>query len=171
MTIQHKNNAFSPRSVTGGRPIRPCYGGLNRDYVVTRQCVLCDDHVNCAKSSAADGSRVQGAFGGVDPNGLSLHEPGAKADAGKQLAAVLLDFGHALGAVADVGTMGANKYSRGGWMSVPNGETRYLDAAMRHLLKHGQGEENDPESGLPHMSHATWNLLAVMELRARGEAK
>jgi len=103
-----------------------------------------------------------------DPSGLALNAPGAKADADKTLAGVLLDFGHALEGVAKVGTMGAAKYSRGGWQQVPNGQQRYLDAAMRHLLKHGQGETHDAESGLTHLSHAAWNLLAIAELDARG---
>lgn len=104
-----------------------------------------------------------------DPTGRAPNEPGAKLDAGKQMAGVLLDFAHALSAVADVGTMGANKYSRGGWKSVPNGQQRYLDAAMRHMLKHGQGEPHDPESGLTHLAHATWNLLAIAELQERAQ--
>ena len=103
-----------------------------------------------------------------DPSGLALNAPGAKADDGKTLAGVLLDFGHALEGVARVGTMGAAKYSRGGWQQVPNGQQRYLDAAMRHLLKHGQGERHDAQSGLTHLSHAAWNLLAIAELDARG---
>lgn len=103
-----------------------------------------------------------------DPSGLELNAPGAKADADKTLAGVLLDFGHALEGVAKVGTMGAAKYSRGGWQQVPNGQQRYMDAALRHLLKHGQGETHDPESGLAHIAHATWNLLAIAELDARG---
>lgn len=104
----------------------------------------------------------------TDPYNKSSHEPGCKLDAGKTLAGVLLDFGHALEGVAKVGTMGAAKYSRGGWQQVPNGQQRYLDAAMRHLLKHGQGEKHDAESGLTHLSHAAWNLLAIAELDARG---
>lgn len=102
-----------------------------------------------------------------DPTGRRAHEPGCKLDAGKTLAGVLLDFAHALGAVAEVGSMGARKYSRGGWVQVPNGVERYTDAALRHLLKHGQGETNDPESGLPHLAHCAWNILAVLELQAR----
>lgn len=102
-----------------------------------------------------------------DPSGLDAHAPGAKLDAGKQAAGVLLDFARALGLVADVGTYGVQKYSRGGWQEVQDGPTRYLDAALRHLLKHGAGEHLDPDTGLPHLSHATWNLLAVVELGAR----
>ena len=102
----------------------------------------------------------------TDPNGLDQHAPGAKCDSGKQLAGVLLDFSRALEAVADVGTFGANKYTRGGWQSVPEGEQRYTDALMRHLLKM-QRENIDPDSGLEHLAHLAWNCLAVLELKRR----
>ena len=105
-----------------------------------------------------------------DPSGLPLSAPGAKADNGKVLGGLLLDFAHALELVAEVGTHGAEKYSRGGWVAVPDGEQRYLDAAIRHLLKLGKGEQDDADSGLPHLGHCCWNLLAVLELRARGVA-
>lgn len=92
---------------------------------------------------------------------------GRKDDTGKILAGVLLDFAHALELVAEVGTMGAKKYQRGNWRHVENGVERYMDAAFRHLLAHGKGELTDPESGLPHLGHAVWSLLAVIELGAR----
>jgi hypothetical protein len=101
-----------------------------------------------------------------DPHGKEMHEPGSKADANKQIAGVLLDFSRALEAVADVGTFGANKYTRGGWQTVPQGEQRYMDALMRHLLKM-QREELDPDSGLDHLAHLAWNALAVLELKRR----
>lgn len=101
-----------------------------------------------------------------DPHGIDQHAPGSKLDAGKQQAGVLLDFSRALEAVADVGTFGANKYTRLGWASVPNGEQRYTDALMRHLLKM-QREDIDPDSGLDHLAHLAWNCLAVLELRLR----
>ena len=59
---------------------------------------------------------------------------------GQAQAGVLKDFSLALLAVAEVGTFGANKYTRGGWQSVPNGIERYEDAFWRHLLQ----ERHDP---------------------------
>lgn len=106
----------------------------------------------------------------TDPNGKSLNTPGAKADAGKCAAGVLHDFALALKAVADVGDMGMRKYTRGGWQAVPNGAERYNDAMWRHLLK-ARHEELDPESGLPHLDHMLWNLMAVVELRERSRAQ
>jgi hypothetical protein len=102
-----------------------------------------------------------------DPSGLPLSASGAKADAGKVLGGLLLDFAHALELVAEVGTHGAEKYSRGGWVAVPDGEQRYLDAAIRHLLKLGKGEQDDADSGLPHLAHIAWNFLAVLDLQQR----
>lgn len=106
--------------------------------------------------------------GETDPRGTDAHAPGAKLDAGKVLAGVLADFSLALLAVAEVGTHGAEKYSRGGWQAVPEGETRYKNADWRHLLK-GRHEDRDPDSGLLHEAHRAWNVLAALELRLRRE--
>lgn len=103
-----------------------------------------------------------------DPNGKKPHEPGAKLDYGKVKAGVLLDFSRALLAVAEVGTYGAKKYSRGGWQDVPDGKKRYLDAFMRHLCKMPH-EPIDEESGLLTMAQVAWNALAILELELRKE--
>ena len=71
-------------------------------------------------------------------------------------------------ALAEVGTHGADKYSRGGWQEVPDGETRYRDADWRHLLK-SRHEDVDQDSGLLHDAHRAWNVLAALELRLRRE--
>lgn len=100
-----------------------------------------------------------------DPTGRSPHEPGAKLDAGKIRAWLCIgSFAHALAEVAAVTTYGAQKYTPNGWKSVPDATERYMDAAMRHLLAHGRGELVDADTGLAHLAHAAWNLLAVMEL-------
>lgn len=101
----------------------------------------------------------------LDPTERAPHEPGAKLDANKPLAGVLLDFSRALEAVAEVGTYGVNKYSRGGWQAVPAGVTRYTDAMMRHLLR--EREVEDADSGLPHAAQVAWNALARLELMLR----
>jgi len=103
-----------------------------------------------------------------DPSGKSPHEPGAKLDAGKPLAGVLADFSLALLEVANVGTFGAMKYTRGGWQTVPNGEQRYYDAMWRHIL-YERHESLDPDSGLLHAAHTAWNALARLELLLRAD--
>jgi hypothetical protein len=97
---------------------------------------------------------------------MDAHTPGAKLDAGKnRLGLVLGSFAKALWAVGEVGTYGANKYTEDGWKQVPDGETRYTDALYRHLLAEAGGEVLDTESGLPHLYHACWNILAILEIR------
>jgi hypothetical protein len=108
----------------------------------------------------------------LDPSGKSPHDPGAKLDYGKnRLGLVLLGFPNALKAVGQVGTYGANKYSDNGWKSVPNGQERYTDALLRHEVEFACGESDDTESGLPHLAHAAWNALAVLELYLTGNGK
>lgn len=103
-----------------------------------------------------------------DPEGRPANTPGAKLDAGKpRPGLVMLGFARALKAVAHVGTFGATKYSDNGWMAVPNGEARYTDAMLRHLLAEGSGEELDRDSGLPHAAHLAWNALARLDLYLR----
>ena len=89
--------------------------------------------------------------------------PGRKDDSQKILAAVLKDFSPALLQVAEVGTFGAKKYARGNWLKVENAQERYEDALWRHLLQHG----TDQESGLDHLAHAAWNILALITLNHR----
>lgn len=100
-----------------------------------------------------------------DPTGRSAHEPGAKLDAGKIRASLVLGgFSRALAEVSKVGTFGAAKYTDNGWRTVPNGFERYSDAQIRHLLQEASGEQVDPESGLLHAAHTAWNALARLEL-------
>lgn len=101
-----------------------------------------------------------------DPNGKNQHEPGAKLDAGKIRPGLMFaDFAGALMEVAKVSTYGAAKYTDHGWRTVPDGLRRYSDALSRHILAAATGETHDPESGLTHMAHAAWNILAVIQLQ------
>jgi hypothetical protein len=104
----------------------------------------------------------------IDPDGKDQHEAGAKLDAGKPLAGLVLgDFANALSAVVKVGTFGAEKYSPSGWLYVEDAIQRYKDAHLRHWLKRNTREYLDPDSRLPHMYHEVWNALAVLELTMR----
>lgn len=68
-------------------------------------------------------------------------------------------------------TFGAEKYTPGGWKTVPNGETRYYAALIRHLQSQkryieegGKGLALDDESGLPHLDHAQCCLVFLREV-------
>lgn len=99
-----------------------------------------------------------------DPFGFDRHEPGAKLDKGKEkVAFALSQFFTALANVNGVSEYGAEKYTVNGWRDVPDGENRYLEALLRHLAKHKDGELFDKDTGLLHVSHMAWNALAVLE--------
>jgi hypothetical protein len=59
---------------------------------------------------------------------------------------------------------GAKKYTKGGWLTVPNGIKRYRAAAVRHLRRLDKGEGTDLESDLPHIYHVAWNVWAAYTL-------
>jgi len=103
-----------------------------------------------------------------DPIGIKTNDPGAKLDKNKpDLDLVLGDFSRALIEVGKVGTFGADKYSRHGWLSVPSGIRRYSSALLRHIFFWQQGELVDEDSKLLHLSHSAWNALAILELTLR----
>lgn len=106
----------------------------------------------------------------ADPNGIDAHAPGAKLDAGKvEFDLIQVDMARALRQVARVATYGAKKYSRGGWLEVPEGRRRYTNALYRHLNAEATGELHDPDTQLEHAAHTAWNALARLELLLRGE--
>lgn len=118
----------------------------------------------------ADKQYVVETFGSLeeDPNGKRPNEAGAKLDAGKnRLGLVLCGFARALQEVGKVGTYGANKYTDNGWMEVPDGERRYTDAMLRHLMREAAGENLDPDTQLKHSAHTAWNALARLDLALR----
>lgn len=111
-------------------------------------------------------------FPETDPNGIDAHAPGAKLDAGKLKAALVMgDFARALTEVIRVGTFGANKYSPHGWLSVDDAVERYTDAMQRHYLKEITEGPLDDDSGITHAGHLAWNALARLELMLRDAAK
>jgi hypothetical protein len=61
--------------------------------------------------------------------------------------------------VVQVLMFGAKKYAPDDWKHVENGEVRYFNAAMRHILAWKKGENTDPETGINHLAHATCCLL------------
>lgn len=92
------------------------------------------------------------------------HRPsGSKHDSGKPLMGAIPP--NALLAVAEVLTFGAEKYGRDNWRQVENAETRYLDAALRHINAYQRGEAADPESGESHLAHAVCSLMFMLEMR------
>ena len=105
-----------------------------------------------------------------DPNGIPAGVPGAKLDDGKIAVTrgCLHYFPRALLAVAELSTVGAQKYSWKGWESVSDGINRYGDALGRHELRiEGDYTRRDPDTNVLEATAVVWNALARLELILR----
>ena len=67
-----------------------------------------------------------------------------------------------LWAIGQVYTFGATKYAKDNWRDGMKW-TRIYAAVLRHLLKWASGKDADEETGLPHLAHAAFGLLALLE--------
>jgi hypothetical protein len=69
--------------------------------------------------------------------------------------------------VAKVSGYGSKKYDRYNFLKGYRWSLSY-DALQRHLHAFWGGEWLDPESGLPHLAHAGWHILALLAFHRRG---
>jgi hypothetical protein len=116
-----------------------------------------------------------------DPNGIQQHAAGAKLDAGKVDMSLLTLWPRALTEVCRVGSLGAEKYSRGGFLQVKDGVIRYTAAMLRHLCQESSGEvfDQDPyystvagqrwKDSIRHDAQVAWNALSRLEIKLREE--
>jgi hypothetical protein len=59
--------------------------------------------------------------------------------------------------------LGAKKYGPYNWREKKVRRTVYIEAAMRHLLSALDGEDADPESGMPHEAHAAACMGIILD--------
>lgn len=64
---------------------------------------------------------------------------------------------------------GMLKYGRSNYRAIGVRASIYYDAASRHLNAWFEGEEVDPDSGLPHMAHALACLAIIVDAQAAGK--
>lgn len=64
---------------------------------------------------------------------------------------------------------GALKYGRSNFRAIGVRASIYVDAAKRHINAWNEGEDNDPDSGLPHMAHALACLAIIVDATAAGK--
>lgn len=88
-------------------------------------------------------------------------EGGSKLDGGKPRTDLLDPL--ALEGIARVLAFGASKYAAHNWRGGIS-YSRLIGAALRHTFAILKGEDNDPESGLPHVDHlgCCWMFLSNM---------
>lgn len=100
-----------------------------------------------------------------------MKDAGKKHDAGKMPAhSPLAYFPRALEEVAKVCAHGEAIHGYDTWATIENAPRRYADADLRHELELCKGNTHDTGeggSGLLHLSHRAWNLLALLELEMR----
>jgi len=98
---------------------------------------------------------------------VRITDPNTGGEKGQKLAQLGSIDPQSLLRVAEVSGFGARKYAR---MNFMRGYAWSLsfDAAMRHMLLFWSGEEYDEESGLPHLGHAAWHMLALISFMERG---
>ena len=90
-------------------------------------------------------------------------EKGTKNDAGKPRMSLLPHL--ALVEIIAVLEYGAKKYRVDNWMAVENADTRYYNAAQRHIAcwRSGETVDSGPESsGRLHLAHAICSLIFLM---------
>jgi hypothetical protein len=90
---------------------------------------------------------------------------GVRENLGKPPVSLILS--RALLEVAKVSEFGAKKYEPHNYRKGMKWSF-FIDAAMRHLIKYTIGERIDEESGLSHLSHIAWNILALLEYEVEG---
>jgi hypothetical protein len=69
--------------------------------------------------------------------------------------------------VGRIYTYGANKYHDHNWRGGLK-YSRLYGATLRHLFAFWTGEDLDAESGLPHLAHATFGLLGLLQYSIEG---
>lgn len=90
-----------------------------------------------------------------------MKEEGTKNDQGKTRLELLSPIW--LNGVGQVMTFGAKKYGAWNWAKGLS-RMRVLGAALRHQLAYLMGEDNDPETGLNHIYHASCELMFAAHL-------
>lgn len=63
---------------------------------------------------------------------------------------------------------GALKYGRSNWRETGVRVTIYVDAVRRHINAYFEGEDIDPDSGMPHLAHALACLAILVDADAAG---
>ena len=93
------------------------------------------------------------------PEGVELFKEGTKHDNGKpRIADMIIDYKTQLLELCKVFEHGTDTYGLGNWKQVENGEERFTNAMIRHLLK--EDEVYDEETGLLHAAQVFFNAGA-----------
>jgi hypothetical protein len=110
------------------------------------------------------GKLIQGVASSIPPVVAQINE-GLRYDQGKLPLHLLPP--ELLTEVAKVLEKGAIKYAPRNW-ELGMDWSRVYGSLMRHLIAWWGGEDNDPETGLPHVAHIATNAAFLVAYNARG---
>lgn len=143
------NNGYIIKDIVDGYVVFEGFEELNRTYTIKSILNLFTIEDKPTGIPTFDGDLPQGT----------------KLDQGKLKPTLLLDdMPLAINEILKVLQFGAEKYSEGNWLKVPNGIDRYRNAADRHRLAI---DELDDESGMMHLAHEATSVLMLLELKLR----
>jgi hypothetical protein len=64
--------------------------------------------------------------------------------------------------IGKISAFGAQKYHMRNFLMAPGmAWSSVYESLQRHLFSFWNGEENDEESGLPHLLHVAWNVMVL----------
>lgn len=88
---------------------------------------------------------------------------GERFNTGKAPLSMFVEARFAMEGAGHVLAFGLDKYSRGNWQKGLS-HTQIADSLLRHMTAYLSGEDNDPESGLPHVDHILCNALFLSQM-------
>lgn len=83
----------------------------------------------------------------------ALHYSSGKSGVDQLPPDILLELG-------EIYAYGEKKYARNNWLN-GNDWHEFIGSALRHIYRWMDGEDIDPESNLPHLAHAAWNIMTL----------
>lgn len=128
------------------------------DEILRFECLNCHTIIYVPPSEVALANCTTCGVGRLEIS--EKEEPGKKFDTGKTRWD-LMDFG-ILNEVAEVITIGADRYGDDNYKKVKPFKPRYIGAAIRHWVAWITGEVLDPDTGKHHLAHMICNLIFLI---------
>jgi thymidylate synthase len=100
---------------------------------------------------------------------MEIKKIGLKDDTGKLRFDLITS--ESLTGMAEVLTLGANKYEANSWQNVEDGIDKHYASLMRHLIQWRQGEILDEESKLSHIKHVLTNAMFLLHHESKKNNK
>jgi len=139
------------------------------------RCVLINKPYNTSGRMKADNTEVGRRFDRMDSvlAALQRHIPLTTTNPKDSVGATKIPMHLWPETATVIGSLGlldgALKYERNNWRAAGIRASIYVDALRRHLARWWEGEDLDPDSGLPHESHMLACLAILVDAKATGK--